>query len=230
MPRYVSFVILTSLLSLLPRFSQAGVIMESEPNNTLAGAQNIDGHFTLDFRGDIGNGDHVTNTSTTIPHVTIIGSGNGTYDYYSFTVTTTTPRYAIFDIDYTTDGFDSHLAIWSADGTLLGHNDDYDHLGGADGSVSDLDSLHALYLMESGTFIVGVARSNAGPDFGGFTGNAPETGDRYVLHVSVEGQEVPEPASLTLLGLGGAVCLGRRWWRRRRSGCVSRHATTGRAG
>ncbi len=134
---------------------------------------------------------------------------NGTYDYYSFSVTTTTPRYAIFDIDYTTSGFDSHIAIWSSDGTLLGHNDDYDYRGGAGGSTSDLDSLHALYLMTSDIYIVGVARSAAGPGVGGFEGNAPETGDRYYLHVSVEGQPVPEPASVSLLGIGGLCLLGR---------------------
>lgn len=217
MPRSVSVLFIAVPILFSARLCYAGVILEVEPNNSLAGAQSIDGNFTLDYRDDIGNGDHVTNTSTTIPHVTIFGTGDGTYDYYSFSLITSVPRYAIFDIDYTTDGYDSHVAIWAEDGTLLGHNDDYDHRGGADGSVSDLDSLHALYLSSSGTFIVGVARSNASPDFGGFEGNAPETGTNYVLHVSVEGQEVPEPASLMLLGLGGVVCLGRRWWSRLRA-------------
>ncbi|MEX0725232.1 MAG: PEP-CTERM sorting domain-containing protein [Planctomycetaceae bacterium] len=212
----VSLLLGTLLGALLTEACDAGVIAEVEANNSLAAAQNIDGNFTLDFRLDIGNGDFVTNTSTTIPHVTILGSGDGTYDYYSFSVAGSLPRYAIFDIDFTTSGFDSHLAIWFEDGTLLGHNDDYDAMGGAGGSISDLDSLHALYLLDEGTYIVGVARASAGPDVGGFTGNAPETGQSYYLHVSVEGQPVvPEPSTLMLLTAGTLLLAGvraRRTW------------------
>ena len=71
------------LLTTLP--ARGAVINEIEPNNSLGTAQNIDAFFTLDFSANIGN-EMGNNTSETIPHVTILGTGNGTFDYFSFTV------------------------------------------------------------------------------------------------------------------------------------------------
>ncbi|MDQ3330741.1 MAG: hypothetical protein M3552_08810 [Planctomycetota bacterium] len=82
--------------------ASAGFVLESEPNNTLATAQNINGNFTLDFSSNIGDVAG-NNTSTTIPHVTISGTGDGTYDYYSFFVAVA-GSIGIFDIDF---GYDN---------------------------------------------------------------------------------------------------------------------------
>ena len=140
-----AMVLTAGVALLLPNRSAAETISERESNNSLATAQNINGHFTLDYSPDIGEGSTSPslNTSETIPHVTIVGSGDGTFDYYSFYVPgwPSTSGRVILDIDWTTPGFDSILALWAADGTGRGLNDDYDPLGGAGGSTSDYDSL-----------------------------------------------------------------------------------------
>lgn len=215
-----------SALALLgPVCCVAGVVAEIEANNSLATAQPVDFHFSLDFSPDIGNGTHTENTSTTIPHVTVSGSGDGSFDYYSFYFPGpgTTSGFVVLDIDHSSSGFDSHVALWSADGGLLGHNDDYDYRGGALGSRLDhsgttsFDSLMATYLTAPGTYIVGVGRYAASPVTGGYIGgfiNAEvQAGDAYVLQISVEGVAVvPEPArwSLTVAGLIGLIALALR--------------------
>lgn len=203
-----------------PICSVAGTVTEIEANNSLATAQAVDFHFTLDFSPDIGNGTHTDNTSTTIPHVTVIGSGDGSFDYYSFHFPGpgTTFGFVVLDIDHASSGFNSHVALWSADGTLLGHNDDYDYRGGAGGSRLDYggttsyDSLMTTYLTAPGTYIVGVGRYAASPGTGGYSGGFIDAeiqpGDAYTLQISVQGVPVvPEPASwaMTIAGLLGLI-------------------------
>lgn len=208
----------------VPLCSVAGLVAETEANNTLATAQPVDLHFTLDFSPDIGNGTHTENTSTTIPHVTVSGTGDGTFDYYSFYFpgNGSTSGFIVLDIDHTSSSFDSHVALWAADGTLLGHNDNYDYRGGAGGSRADdgttsSDSLMATFLSAPGTYIVGVARFAASPGKDGYTGgfiNAePQPGDAYILQISVENVPVvPEPAqwAMTVAGLIGLIGLALR--------------------
>ena len=67
----------------------AASVDELEPNGgylCCAGAQNIDDYFSLDADPNITNLTGTENTSTTVPHATINGTGDNTYDYYSFTV------------------------------------------------------------------------------------------------------------------------------------------------
>jgi len=87
------------------------IIMEQEPNNSLAQAQNIDASFNRLYSPDIG--DRTTNTSTIIPHVSIAGTGDNSYDYYQFTVSTV-PALAIFDIDDA--NFDTYLRLYNEAG------------------------------------------------------------------------------------------------------------------
>jgi hypothetical protein len=67
-------------------------VPEQNPNNTIATAQNVDGAgWNLNANASIAN-------ATTIPHVTIEGKGDGTFDYYSFTIANAGDT-ATFDID-----------------------------------------------------------------------------------------------------------------------------------
>lgn len=208
-----------------PALASAGPVLETEPNNSLAGAQSVDGHFTLDFSPDIGNGTHVDNTSLTIPHVTVLGSGDGSFDYYAFTFPGPggASGFVVLDIDHSSPSFDSHVALWAPNGDLLGHNGDYDYRGGAGGSalhyngVVSFDSLMTTYISAPGLYVVGVARAmtSPGPGPGAYSGGEPLVGDAYTLQISVEGVPVvpePGPWMLMALGLGALAC-----WRQHRA-------------
>lgn len=85
--------------------------------------ENLNSGWTLNPAPDIG--DSIVNTSTFIPHLTVHGTGNGSVDYYSFTVSQV-PARGIFDIDRgdtgTTDGFRSGLRLFNSEGVLLAQN------------------------------------------------------------------------------------------------------------
>lgn len=197
--------------------AQAALILEAEPNNSLGSAQNIDAHFTLDFSADIGD---VTgaNTSTVIPHVTISGTGDGTFDYYSFFVPVA-GAVGIFDIDYGMNDIDTELGLFDAVGNVLAADDDFSPFTvGAGGSIHFYDAFIQHTFGAAGTYIIGVGRFNSAPVFGGMTGATPDVGDDYTLQVSIDqhplvSSVVPEPASLVIWGvsaLGLAVAARRR--------------------
>ncbi len=203
------------------RHSEAVSISEVEPNNTLGTAQNIDSFFSLDFDENIG--DTGSNTSTTIPHVTISGSGNGTFDYYTFTVATG-GSLGIFDIDFGSPGgpgdIDTELFLYTLSGTVLRFNDDAGITRGALGSTSVLDAYIQFTFLSPATYVIGVCRFDC-IDSGtgvGMTGNTPDLGELYTLQVSIAGHPVvPEPATLLLLGFGivGMGAVARRRHRRK---------------
>lgn len=158
----------------------SGLLAEVEPNNAIATAQNIDGEWSLDFNSNItdfsGN-----NTSTTIPHVTISGSGDGTFDYYSFSVAVANSR-VILDIDnnFESDGstFDSDLFLYDIDGTNVLARSDWStetgHVGG--GFPSFIDYTFST----PGTYTIGVRQF----DFS--SGLGVPSGATYDLHISLE--------------------------------------------
>lgn len=195
-----TFIILSFTLPSL----EASVITEVESNDTFATAQNINPYFSLDFSPNIG--DKTTNTSTIIPHVTIEGSGDGTYDVYSFF---TSGGLAIFDIDVFGLNFsgglvDSELSLFDVDGNLLDFNDDdlasYGQLGSDDfnveGDFNSPDSYLEIIQLAAGKYFIQV---------GSFGNNPAELGN-YSLQVSLENplpvNSVAEPNLLTLMGLG----------------------------
>jgi Ca2+-binding RTX toxin-like protein len=182
------------------------IVPEAEPNNTLLTALPIDDlGFSLDFDPNIGDSSNA-NTSTTIPHLTILGTGDGSYDFYSFTVTNPGDR-GIFDIDNGADsgpgGFDSVLYLFDANGTLLERSDDsfIDP-----GSTSGLDSLFEFTFPTAGTYLIAVAEfggSGGGPN--GIIDSPVPAGATYTLNVSIENHATstgttPTPAPTIVFG------------------------------
>jgi hypothetical protein len=195
-------------------------IAEVEPNDTLGAAQNIDAFFTLDYSPDIGDWAGV-NTSTVYPHVTVNGTGNGTLDYYSFTVPWAGVT-GIFDIDYgwtnEVGTLDTYLAIWDSSGNWIAVNDDSSTFRGAGGSTYVWDSFIQYTFASPGIYTVGVAEYYAEVTSGGWApiSNVPDVGDTYVLQVSLS-SVIPEPGTFVLLGLGVIGVVGMAYRRRKKS-------------
>ncbi len=177
---------------------------EKEPNNSLAGAQNLDDEFwTLDFSPDIGN--QVSNTSTTIPHASVQGDGDGTFDYYAFTVNAP-GELGIFDIDYgfdgTANGFDAELYLYDNAGNLLASNLNAGaSSAGAGGSINTADPYLEFVFTSAGRYVIGVAEAGSTGANGGITGNPPDAGDTYVLQVSLEDHETNQSGVNSVLRL-----------------------------
>jgi len=216
----MKLVLLLVLLLCSPRMALATYIYEQEPNNTPSTAQNVDGYFSseadpyIDFSG-----------STFSPHVSIISTGDGTFDFYRFT---STGAFIVLDIDFTNidPRNDTEIGIWNTAGQLIGSNDDH-HLD--IGSVEDPGAITIpfffqrtfdswLLIQQPGpleVFTVGVCRYECffADDFSmTFEGiGVQRPGDFYTLHITA--RAVPEPSSLFLFGSGivGFLVARRSW-------------------
>ena len=152
-------------------------VVDAEPNDTIEQSQSIDGFFNLAYSPEIG--DSSSNTSQTIPHATIMGTGDDSYDYYAFTVRGA-PAKAIFDIDgavSSTGSFDSYLRLYDAQGNLIARNDDSSTSRGQGGSTSSLDSYLEHTFTDNGTYVIKVSR---------YVDRVIPNGGTYRLHVSLE--------------------------------------------
>lgn len=198
-------------LLLLSNFAIAAApISESEPNNSGATAQNVNFGFSLP-------GDPLANGPANLPTVSISGTGDGTFDFYRFY---TLGGQTFLDIDFGTGGagsMDTELFLFDSAGNLLASNDDS---AGDPGSASGffggtLDSAITTNLA-AGTYVVAVGEFNSSGSNGfGVSGNAPDTGDTYTLHIRTNAV-LPEPTSIALFVavlLGG---LGFWYWREQR--------------
>ncbi len=181
----------------------ATVISEVEPNNTLATAQNIDSFFSMESNVDIFN-------STTNPWVSIIATGDGSYDYYSFTVAAGVTGY--FDIDSGMYSTDTEIALWDFNGVVLEERDDgSDYQSSVDpGTVHGYDPSISYTFNTAGTYVVGVSEYYSRAYNGGWSGNVLDTGDTYTLQVSLTDMStpIPEPATMLLFGAGLAGLIG----------------------
>jgi hypothetical protein len=204
--------------------AQGDIIYNAEPNDTFATAQVIpQSAFALDYNPDIGTGGggSFVNTSTTLPHVTVLRPGTAettaNFDFFRFTM----PGQGIIvaDIDDTPvpTTFDTVLHLWNAAGVLLATNDNEVGTGPGDGSGlfgGLLDSRIETDILPAGDYIVAVAQSPSfGLDGGVVTDPIPAL-DSYTLNISVTPLSVPEPSTLALLGIGAGGLMG--YWSRRR--------------
>ena len=142
------------------------------PNSSLAMATGVDGAFNLTADSNI-------DKATTRPHATVEGTGDGSVDYYAFTVTTAGSN-ATFDIDGAWPGFDAWLQLMDAAGNVLTFNDD----GLTDpGSIEvypsfSRDSFITCNFADTGTYIIAV---------GAYANLQPIPADTgYDLHISLD--------------------------------------------
>ena len=168
------------------------VVPEIEPNDGLTSAVNIDNlGFSLDFDPNITDTLGI-NTSTVLPHISIQGTGDGSFDFYSFTVANAGDS-AIFDIDFGSsvsntgvlngDPFDPELFLFDSFGTFLRNNDDSTLDAG---SSSSLDSFIQFTFATPGTYVIGVASFPSSAIAGGISGPGVPAGSDYTLHVSIQ--------------------------------------------
>ncbi|WP_193369480.1 hypothetical protein, partial [Pelagibius marinus] len=142
--------------------SYAQTIAEVEPNDSIASAQSITGGG-----------------------VTINGSGDGTFDYFSFGIGSVTIDGAAVttsgSFETTAGNFDTELFLYDSAGNLVAQDDD----GGA-----GLLSLITQDFGSAGTYAIGVGEFNSVGSLGGITGNAPDAGDTYTLQVDISGDTI----------------------------------------
>ena len=202
----------------LPRLALALLISEVEVspiNNSGTTSQVIaPGSFSSEFDANI-------SFSTTAVHVSIDGKGSSgvtAADFFSFAFPT--GGTIIVDIDNNgtvTAGnpvIDTEIGLWNSAGVLLATNDNFALDPGSSLNTSGL-AVHSFLEISvgPGTYVVGVCE---GPTcaFGNafsMTTNFVDSGESYLLHISL--QQVPEPSALILL-VAGLVTIG--FWRRRK--------------
>ena len=138
---------------------------------SLAAAQNLDGAaWNLASNPDITD-------STTIPHVTVNATGDGTFDVFS--VTAGAGDRGIFDTANNT--LDTFIYLFDAGFNLLVSDDDTD-----DGDGDGFDSLIDFTFAAAGTYFLVVGEFNTHAQDGALWGETPKSGDSYDLHVSIE--------------------------------------------
>ncbi len=166
--------------------SAAPPVNDVEPNSTPDTAQNLDSQtFTVAPDPNI-------EQSRSMPHLTILGTGDGTFDYYSFTVANA-GDVGIFDIDVSFPNtgpvspasLNTELFLYDSSYTLLAQNDDR---VGAGGSVDRRDSYIQYTFTAPGTYIIGVGEFDSFDSVGLIAGNPPDLGDIYTLQVSLAGK------------------------------------------
>lgn len=183
-----------AVLGKTDRSASSGIVLEREVNNpflpafdVIDHAQNIDGPDSLGSGWNLIENPDIAD-STTLPHISIQATGDGTFDYYSFTVANAGDR-AVFDIDYESSFFgenlylDTTIFLYDANGILLDQNDDF---GDEPGSNTGLASYLEHYFSEPGAYYLAVGQFPSSDAGGQIIGTPFFDGDAYTLHVSLD--------------------------------------------
>ncbi|MBS9391304.1 MAG: hypothetical protein HEQ33_21370 [Dolichospermum sp. WA123] len=161
--------------------SIGNTLPEVEGNNTFATAQVIaTTSFNRQVVADIQdfNG---SNISTTYDHVSILGTGDGTFDLYRFNALANTQL--VFDID--NNNFDTILRLWNPNNNqLLSSNDDGIETGNTGNSTASFLTYKTLTTSD---YVIGVYRYSSSAL------TPPATGDSYTLHLSMLNDDVFTP-------------------------------------
>ena len=179
-------------ISLSVDSATADVISEVVPNGTMAEAQNIDASFNVGDNVDVEN-------ATEWSWVSITGTGDDSFDYYSFEVPAT-GVIGIFDIDYgasTPGGINSEIFLYGPNGEVLAESAFGSQSAGAEGS-SDPSGFYDSYINHTfnapGQYIIVVGEYNTIGNPGGVGGNPLDADDTYTLQVSLsEHNRIMEP-------------------------------------
>ena len=167
----------------------AASVSEVEPNNSRAQAQNIDASFDLSANAEIFD-------STTVPHATVNGTGDGTYDYYKFTVPQGDPVRVVLDMDHTTPDwvanddpyYDSWIDLYDSNNWLATNDDESGDPGSTQDDQAGVDS-RLVETLAPGTYYVGIG---SWPGF-----STVPAGATYQLHVSVGNDVTPPDTTIT---------------------------------
>lgn len=186
--------------------ANAGLVFESEPNNTAATANPI-GTFNIPGGSVLIDG---TITPGTLQQQTGAPGTPGDVDWFTFTVTgISTVVASIFSLNNTTA--DSQLWLVSGNGTTILAFNDNGNPGGGSPSMSSLIQFN----LAPGTYFLAVSGFNDGnasnlPD--GFAGNTTQLSGHtqsFDYKFLVGFNVIPTPGATALLGLG-ALAIARR--------------------
>ncbi len=151
---------------------------QATSNASIATAIDISAEFSLAAHSDIEN-------ATTVPHVTVQGTGNGERDIFELVINNPFAKITV-DVDNTSAGYDAFVGIADSSGTFLSFTDDSNPAEGAGGSVADngngqsLDSYLEFVPGVAGTYYIVVGSFPSLADI--------PAGATYDLNVSVENE------------------------------------------
>ncbi len=193
--------------------ANAALFFETEANDTIVTAQNIDGAFDLSANSLIENSAGV-NTSTSVPHVEILSIGDGSFtsDFFSFTASAGDT--VVLDIDCasspTLNGcgpgpfgpFNALVVLYDPGGApVFAGDDSFLPIDTGSDPGGTLDSFLEIVLPVGGLWAVEVDDFVVGPI---------PAGGEYILNVSLA--PVPVPAAVWLFG----SALGLLGWMKRK--------------
>ncbi len=221
MKAYFLTFIFAVLFLFLTNCATASLITETEPNDTRATAQNLDGFFSLDPVDHNQNGICDIQECNTIPHVTVEAVGDGTLDYFSFYYKAGSRL--IIDIDYNDSTI--WLAAFEADTGYLIFDAPF-RPEGASTNPDTIDTpddfsvgiLNNSPYQKSGRIIIGIAAADHGYSFPWPGDNGGYDDGPYYLHVSLENSApVPVPPTILLMG-SGLIGIGTFFRKKKRKG------------